>query len=101
MSAMPIREPTPSSSGRSVPRTPSAVSDYYPPPRAVVGTEPFWVQAIDTIGTGMHPALIGGGSAAIAVNARNYVNLLRLAQRVAPVAEEMLELAVPMLGGED
>lgn len=49
----------------------------------------------------MYPALVGGGSAAAAINARNYVNLLRTAQRVAPVAEEMLELAVPMLGGED
>lgn len=46
------------------------------------------------------PAIIGAGTTAALVNARNYVNLLRLARNVVPVGEEMLELAVPMLGGE-
>lgn len=63
--------------------------------------DPFWLQAIDAAGRNAYPALIASGTTAALVNARNYVNLLNLAQRVAPVADEMLELAVPMLGGEE
>lgn len=65
------------------------------------GSEPFWLRVMDVVGRSGPPAVIGAGVAATAINARNYVNLLAIAGRVAPVAEEMLELAVPMLGGED
>lgn len=63
--------------------------------------DPFWLKAIDATGRNAYPALIASGTTAALINARNYVNLLRIAQRVTPVAEEMLELAVPMLGGEE
>lgn len=63
--------------------------------------EPFWLRALDVVGGGIFPGLIGGGTAAVAQNIRNYNNLLSIASRVAPVSEEMLELTVPMLGGEE
>lgn len=64
-------------------------------------SEPFWLQALDASGKGIPPAVLAAGVAAVGINTRNYINLLRTAQRVVPVAEEMWELAVPMLGGED
>jgi len=63
--------------------------------------EPFWLRALDAVGGAIYPAVIGGGSVAVAQNIRNYNNLLSIASRVAPVSEEMLELTVPMLGGEE
>lgn len=72
------------------------VNIFNDPPAA----EPFWLRALDASAPWMYPSLLGAGTAATAISARNYINLLTLAQRVVPVADEMLELAVPMLGGE-
>jgi len=59
--------------------------------------EPFWLQALDRTTPLVPQGIIGAGSLAALVNAVNYAHLLRIAQEVAPVGEEMVELAAPLL----
>lgn len=71
-----------------------------PAPRrepAAVKQEPFWLKVLDRTAPLAPPSVVGAGSLAALVNAVNYAKLLRIAQQVAPVGEEMVELAAPLL----